>query len=419
MEESECPGIQARTSTGIQFIPAKFSLGRFAIDGSDWTSLGESYMRMLDGAFELDDTQAEFVSEFAVNAETPVPAVESLIRELAERTRYVAVEIGIGGWQPTPAAECFELGYGDCKDLSTLHVAMIRGLSRTANLALVRTKDLGPLDPAHPELGWFNHVIYYIPGAADTLWHDPTCTDCPPGDLPWADEDIWVLAIDSADSRLVHTPPSTAQDNRIARTAKMHLGTNGRTTASISLSAHGNPSHSLRAVLREGAQAERFSLARSSVFDLPAAISISGEILADEDDARLRFDAEMSPLVNSGRDRNYIPCSLFPVRTLPEHVDTTACSGPIHWPDARSWVDSVLYVLPRGYRLADGQGPTEYRDSFGELSIDFETRGDTLIIERRRSRERARIEHDDIPYYLRHLDILDSAGNRYLTLIRD
>src|SRR2546427_6972067 len=37
-----------------------------------------------------------------------------------DRVRYVAVELGIGGYQPRPASETLSKLYGDCKDKGTL-----------------------------------------------------------------------------------------------------------------------------------------------------------------------------------------------------------------------------------------------------------------------------------------------------------
>jgi len=44
---------------------------------------------------------------------------------LAERHRYVAIEIGIGGYQPHPASDIFSHRYGDCKDRPRLLSSML------------------------------------------------------------------------------------------------------------------------------------------------------------------------------------------------------------------------------------------------------------------------------------------------------
>ncbi|HLJ77880.1 MAG TPA: DUF3857 domain-containing protein, partial [Acidobacteriaceae bacterium] len=39
---------------------------------------------------------------------------------MQQQIRYVGIEVGIGGWQPHPAADVFRYRYGDCKDKATL-----------------------------------------------------------------------------------------------------------------------------------------------------------------------------------------------------------------------------------------------------------------------------------------------------------
>lgn len=37
---------------------------------------------------------------------------------MQNKTRYVLISMGIGGWKPMPASEVSKKGYGDCKALT-------------------------------------------------------------------------------------------------------------------------------------------------------------------------------------------------------------------------------------------------------------------------------------------------------------
>ena len=52
--------------------------------------------------------------------------MKALARFVQHDIRYVAIELGIGGFQPHPAAEVFAHHYGDCKDKATLLSSMLR-----------------------------------------------------------------------------------------------------------------------------------------------------------------------------------------------------------------------------------------------------------------------------------------------------
>jgi transglutaminase-like putative cysteine protease len=42
---------------------------------------------------------------------------KKIYQYLQNKTRYISVQIGIGGFQPVTAADVDRLGYGDCKGI--------------------------------------------------------------------------------------------------------------------------------------------------------------------------------------------------------------------------------------------------------------------------------------------------------------
>jgi len=54
--------------------------------------------------------------------------------------RYVAIELGIGGHQPHPAAEVFSHRYGDCKDKVTLLSTMLKEIGVESYYVLINTE---------------------------------------------------------------------------------------------------------------------------------------------------------------------------------------------------------------------------------------------------------------------------------------
>jgi len=61
----------------------------------------------------------------------PVAKIGALADYMQHQMRYVAIEIGIGGWQPHPAADVFSHQYGDCKDKATLLSSMLPEIAST------------------------------------------------------------------------------------------------------------------------------------------------------------------------------------------------------------------------------------------------------------------------------------------------
>jgi len=84
--------------------------------------------------------------------------------------------VGIGGWQPHPAAEVFNHHYGDCKDKATLMGAMLHEIGIDSYYVVINSErgSVTPDTPAH--MGGFDHAIIAIKlpeGATDSSWLPP------------------------------------------------------------------------------------------------------------------------------------------------------------------------------------------------------------------------------------------------------
>ena len=60
-------------------------------------------------------TEKVKLTKILENTQDTIQKMKSLYQYMQERTRYVGIQLGIGGFQPFPAQTVFETGYGDCK----------------------------------------------------------------------------------------------------------------------------------------------------------------------------------------------------------------------------------------------------------------------------------------------------------------
>src|SRR5258708_36941278 len=79
--------------------------------------------------------------------------------------RYVAIEIGIGGYQPHYAGDILANRYGDCKDKVTLMRALLHEAGVASDYVLGTTQRR-PVRPGFSSVGGFNHVGVTGPRAA-------------------------------------------------------------------------------------------------------------------------------------------------------------------------------------------------------------------------------------------------------------
>ena len=140
------------------------------------------------------------MTELTAGAPTQLDKIKALATFVQRDIRYVAIEIGIGGYQPHTAQEIFADRYGDCKDKATLLSTMLREIGVESYYVLINTAR-GVAMPEVPSALSFNHAILAVRLPADIsnptlysvsehvglgrlLFFDPTHPLTPLGYLP-------------------------------------------------------------------------------------------------------------------------------------------------------------------------------------------------------------------------------------------
>ncbi len=226
---------------GVSFSP-KASDPTSRNNGS-WAQLGRWYAETAKGRRELTPAIRDKAREIATGTANPMETIERLAAYVQHNVRYVAIEIGIGGYQPHAAQEVFASGYGDCKDKATLLSTMLREVGIDSYYVLINdNRDY--LSPDFPSMLAFNHVILAIRLPDDAvvattmpillheklgrlLLFDPTDDSTPLGYLPPSLQASQGLLVADAEGELVRTPLAPPLANRILRIATLSLDTNG------------------------------------------------------------------------------------------------------------------------------------------------------------------------------------------------
>src|ERR1700722_19315334 len=123
-EEREMPpfdGVAGRLI--VSFFPP----GGPALNGfSDWNGMGKWYSNLVSGRMEASPQMRQEVATLTGTKNTSLEKMQAMANFVQHNIRYVAIELGIGGWQPHAAPEVFSHRYGDCKDKATLMRSMLR-----------------------------------------------------------------------------------------------------------------------------------------------------------------------------------------------------------------------------------------------------------------------------------------------------
>lgn len=182
----------------------------------------------------------------------PEARLRALVEWVRDEVRYIAVEIGIGGFQPHYAEDIAEKRYGDCKDMVTLLCALAREVHIDAVPVLISTRLNGIPDTSLPSPLQFNHLIAFAPGVGTGgTWIDATDKACPFGTLPWYDQGVPViLARPQGEDARARTPVVEASRNHSRLTWDVQLASDGSSTVQGRSILSGAVANELRHELR-------------------------------------------------------------------------------------------------------------------------------------------------------------------------
>ena len=79
------------------------------------------------------------VAELTASTPSSIGKIRALANFVQDDVRYVAIELGIGGYQPHPASEVFSHRYGDCKDKATLLSTMLKEIGVESYYVIINT----------------------------------------------------------------------------------------------------------------------------------------------------------------------------------------------------------------------------------------------------------------------------------------
>ncbi len=233
-----------------QMIVTFFPPGGKALNGfAAWDDMGKWYGTLLAGRADASPEIKQQVATVTAGKNTPVQKMQAIAQFVQHDIRYVAIELGIGGWQPHPAPEVFSHRYGDCKDKATLMRAMLHEIDVDSYHVVINT-ERGAVTRNAPAHHGFNHAIVAIklpeglkdpaliavredPKLGRILFFDPTDDITPFGQIRGELQDNYALLVIPDGGELIPLPQQPSSMNSVERTAKLTLDAGGTLKGSV------------------------------------------------------------------------------------------------------------------------------------------------------------------------------------------
>jgi transglutaminase-like putative cysteine protease len=213
-------------STVVIFGPTDFQVDDYRGNMASWQDFGKFVYSLKKDRDLLPDQIKKAVHDLTDGLDTKEKIVR-LYQYLQKNTRYISIQLGIGGWQPFDATYVATKAYGDCKALTNYMYSLLKEAGIPSVYTLIRAgSNSGYITDDFPSQQ-FNHVILCVPQPKDSIWLECTSQTLPAGYLSDFTCNRYALLVDENGGKLVRTPRYGIKENLENRNVKAVLQDNG------------------------------------------------------------------------------------------------------------------------------------------------------------------------------------------------
>ena len=212
LEENNSPDWYEIT-TFVFFAPTDFEVDNYKGNMGSWQDFGKFVYSLKQGRDALPPAIKQTVHQLADGIDDVKKKIQVLYEYMQKNTRYISIQLGIGGWQPFDATYVANKGYGDCKALTNYMYSILKEAGIPSNYTVIRggrnERNIISDFPSQQ----FNHVILCVPLPKDSMWLECTSQTLPAGYLSDFTCDRDALLVDENGGKLVHTPKYSLKEN--------------------------------------------------------------------------------------------------------------------------------------------------------------------------------------------------------------
>ncbi|MBW4889301.1 DUF3857 domain-containing protein [Mucilaginibacter sp. HMF5004] len=368
----------------VKIAPEKFSYAGVSGSFTNWDEYGKFiYDKLLKNRSALPDETINHIKTLTAGISDAKLKAKKIYEYMQQKTRYVSVQIGIGGYQPFTATEVDQQSYGDCKALVnyTQSLLAVAGIESYYVLNMAGSTKQSAI-PDFASMNQFNHVILCLPFKNDTTWIDCTSKENPFGYLGSFTDDRLVVACTPGGGKLMRTPAFTPETNKQIRTANFTITPNGQLSGEM-ITAFKGTQYDNRDELVNETFTEQVKKIKNIYpienFDVKA-LSVTQSKNTDPTTTEIiTFNARDYMAQNGERyffTPNIASRYIKPLKNIMNRVTDVYINR------GYTDIDEISFNLPEGFKIKNRLPSTSLTKPFGKYSISMRVENNKLIYKR-------------------------------------
>jgi hypothetical protein len=227
-------------SPAVYIMPSELIYNQYKGSSDNWKLFGSWIFGLFKDRDELNDVVKLKINSILHAQPDTLERIKAIYEFMQQNTRYVAIKLGIGGYQPVDAKSVCNTGYGECKALSNFMYALLKYAGIKSYPALVSSGTyIEPVFKDFPNFNQFDHVILCVPFHNDTIWLECTSQKMPFGFIGDFTDDRDVLLITEDGGCFAHTKKYSSNDNLKINQGKISIDTNGNASCDLKITYSG------------------------------------------------------------------------------------------------------------------------------------------------------------------------------------
>lgn len=371
----------------VYFALNNFQLENVEGKAVDWAEFGKwYYSSLLADTEEIPEATQLKLKELIGNQKNPIEIAKIVYKYVQEKTRYVSVQIGIGGWKPMLAKDVDKLGYGDCKALTNYTRSLLKSVGVDSYYTVVyaghnATRDLQN-DFASIQ---GNHAILTLPTENKGLiWLECTSQIQPFGFQGDFTDDRNVLLVKPDGGEIVKTKVFTEKENLQSTTGSYQINENGSLIGKIKIVSDGlryNDEFGKERMSRED-QIKNYKAEMSNINNLsikkinfhndPKTIEFTEELELEAEGYAQNSAGKLMFALNAFDQSSYVP-KKYKTREFPFQMERGYTNQ-----------NEIEITIPDGFIVEAKPNGIEQENEFGYYKIEFTTLGTNKILCKRK-----------------------------------
>ena len=226
----------------------------------------------------------------------------------------------------------------------------------------------------------FNHVIVCVPLKNDTIWLECTSQTRLAGNIGWSNENREALMLTPDGGVIVSTPKSNSEQNIMQKKFEVSFSTN---TAAINgeIKWGGDQQISAREIMKEEVpdDQEKWILSSFEVPDINIKKYSFGIAKDSTEQVNLNLNLSLPKYATISGSRIFFNPNLMERRTyVPKEVSQRL--SPIRFIYPYHDIDTIVYKIPKGYKIEGKPEELNLVSSFGNFSSKVSKYGDDEIL---------------------------------------